>query len=93
MNIFKYIYDIGRGIAESSKLKQAFFVQIIILAFVLLFTGIFNIKPEGMTNKKNSAKKTSDRFRIRYFLYKLSCKVMVYFLRLYIEINDRKKKS
>ena len=61
MNIFKYIYDIGRGIAESSKLKQAFFVQIIILAFVLLFTGIFNIKPEGMTNKKNSAKKGSGK--------------------------------
>jgi hypothetical protein len=52
LNIFKYIYDIGVGMTQSSKLRGVFFVQIIILLFVLLFTGIFNIKPEGMKNKK-----------------------------------------
>ena len=44
LNLFTYISDIFMGMAQPSKLRGIFFVQMIILAFVLLFTGIFNLK-------------------------------------------------
>jgi hypothetical protein len=44
LNIFTYISDILMGMAQPSKLRGIFFVQMILLAFILLFTGIFNFK-------------------------------------------------
>jgi hypothetical protein len=40
------------GVIQGSKLQGMFLVQFIILLFVLLFTGIFNLKTEGMKNSK-----------------------------------------
>ena len=60
LNVFTYIGDIFMGMAQPSKLRGIFFVQIIILAFVLLFTGIFNIKPPATTNNNKNKNKNKN---------------------------------
>ena len=56
LNVIKYIYDIGVGISSSSKLRMPFFVQLIMLTSVLIFSGIFNAKKKTSTSCTNNSK-------------------------------------
>jgi hypothetical protein len=67
INLIKYLFDIFMGFFQTSKLQHMFFIMSIILIFVILFTGIFNIKSIGPKTAGTTQCKSNNKYIILIF--------------------------
>ena len=67
INLIKYIFDIFMGLFQRSKLQHMFFIITIMLLFILLFTGIFNLKVSGATTSGSTQCKNNNKYIILIF--------------------------
>ena len=67
INLIKYFFDIFIGLFQTSKLQHMFFIMSIILTFVIIFTGIFNLKISGATTAGSTKCKNNNKYIILIF--------------------------